>query len=60
MMGIVPFLLAIGHKKLLPCLAIQGLPSLPNQAMLDKKETYFSEVSHIVMWIYRLGGNYIR
>ena len=47
MMGITPFLLAIGHQLLLPSMAIPGLPYLPNQHTLDKEEAYLAKVSYI-------------
>ena len=51
MMGIMPFLLAMGQQPLLPSMAIPGLPSLPNQPTLDKEEGYLAEVNHIAEWL---------
>ena len=51
MMGVMPFLLAMGQQPLLPSMAIPGLPSLPNQPTLDEEEAYLAKVSHIIKWL---------
>ena len=41
-------------------MAIPGLPSLPDQPALDKKEAYLAKISRIVEWLQELGGNRIK
>ena len=57
MMGVVPFLLAMGQQPLLPSMAIPGLPSLPVQLTPDEEEAYLAKVSHIIERLQGLGGN---
>ena len=51
MMGVAPFLLAMGQQPLLPSMAIPGLPFLSDQLALDEEEAYLAEVSHIIEWL---------
>ena len=60
MMGVMPFILAIGHQLLLSSFVISGLTSLPNQPTLDEEEAYLAKVSYVVMQLWGLGGNCIR
>ena len=60
MMGVAPYLLVTGQQLLLPSIAIPGLPSLPDQPMLDEEEAYFANVSRIVEWLQELGGARIK
>ena len=50
-MGIAPFLLAMGQQLLLPSMAVKELPSMPDQLALDEEEAYLTKVSHIVVWL---------
>ena len=47
-MGTALCLLVTGYQPLLRSLAVQRLPSLPQQATPDGKKAYLAEVSHIV------------
>ena len=49
MIGVVPFLLAMGHQLLIPSMAIPRLPTLQNQLTPDEEEAYFAIVSHIIV-----------
>ena len=49
MMGVMPFILAIGHQLLLSSFVISGLTSLPNEPTLDEEEAYLAKVSYVVM-----------
>ena len=60
MTGIAPYLLATCRQRLLPSIAIPGLPSLPDQPMPDKEETYLANISRIVEWLQELGGAHIK
>ena len=48
MMGVMPYLLAIGHQLLLFTLAILGINLLPEQPILDKEESYLTNMSNII------------
>ena len=48
MMGITPFLLAMGQQPFLLSLAIPGLPLLVEQPTMDEEEAYLTEVNCIV------------
>ena len=60
MMGIMPYLLATSQQPLLPSITVPGLPSLPDQLMLDEEETYLTDISRIVKWLQKLGGAHIK
>ena len=60
MIGIMLFLLVMGHQLLLPSLDIPRLPSLTDQPTPDEKEAYLTKVSYIVTWLQGLRGKYIR
>ena len=41
-------------------MAVLGLPSLPDHLTTDEEEASLTEVSHIVEWLQRLGGDHIK
>ena len=50
-MGVLPFLIAMGHQPLLQSMAIPELPSLPDQPTPDEEEAYLTKFSCIVAWL---------
>ena len=59
-MGIMLYLLTTSQQPLLPSMAVQELPSLPNQLTPVEEEAYLAEVSCIMEQLQGLGGNRIK
>ena len=50
----------MGFQPLLLSLAVPKVPLFPKQHTQNKEKAYLVEVSYIVVWLQRLGGNLFR